>query len=210
LAAFLADIETTEYRDNFSACYQVGLAYLNLGRFDDALAALGDALLVRPNDRELRVLLTEVARLVRAGESLPETVGNRRAILVADSSGAVRKLVSMLLQEHGYRAHTAATGYEAVDLLRERGVPDLVLLDIDLPGLDGFQLCRLLRQNPDTADLPIVLLTSQDGFLARVRGRLAGATEHLGKPFERETLLRLVARHCQARQPAQTASETQA
>src|SRR5262249_23595115 len=153
-------------------------AYLNLHRFDTALAALRDALRLRPADREVRALVDEVARLAPDGPVTEKPLSGP-AVLVAAASGAVRKLAQLTAEPHGSEVRSAADGYEAVDLLRDHGPPALVLLDVDLPGLDGYQLCRLLRQNAATADLPILLLTDQDGFLARMRGRLAGATEHL-------------------------------
>jgi CheY-like chemotaxis protein len=204
VAAFLAEMESGDYTHHFAACYQVGLAYLNLRRFDAALNALSEALRLRPDDREIRALVTEVARLVQADNTAPPD-DRRHTVLIADGSPAVCKLVSMLLEENGYQARSAADGYEVVDLLREQGPPDLFLLDADLPGLDGYQLCRLLRGNPDTADRPIVLL-GQDSILTKVRRGLAGASGHLNKPFRPAALLHVVARHCRPSDPAPTAN----
>jgi twitching motility two-component system response regulator PilG len=205
LAAFLVEVEADDYTDNFAACYQVGLAYLNLRRYSAALAALREAQRLRPDDQEVGVLVAEVARLAPDAPD-PGAGGAGRTVLIADASSAVLKLVSLVLRERGYRVLAAADGYEVIDLLREHGPPNLFLLDTDLPGHDGLRLCRLLRQNDDTARLPVILLDGHDGFLSKVRGRLAGVTGHLAKPFRSEALLRVLACHCPPAHPAAAAN----
>ena len=103
----------------------------------------------------------------------------------------------MALECGGYTVRGAADGYEAVDLLRDRGAPDLILLAAALPGgLDGYQLCKLLRENPTTADLPILLMSEKAGLFRKMRGGLAGATAELAAPFTAEELMRVVGGYC--------------
>jgi twitching motility two-component system response regulator PilG len=128
-------------------------------------------------------------------EKLRQPVGT---ILVVDDSPTLRKLVSLTVERRGFRAHAAADGTEAIQMIRDLGVPDLILLDVDLPGMDGYQLCRLLRHNADTGRVPIVLLASKDGFFHKMRGRLVGSDHSLAKPFEPEALLRVVEHFCRA------------
>jgi twitching motility two-component system response regulator PilG len=118
------------------------------------------------------------------------------AVMVVDDSPTVRKLVSITMERQGHRVITAADGYEAADRLREQGIPDLILLDIAMPGLDGYTVCRFFRQNAATANLPIIMLSGKDGFFSKVRGRVAGSTEYVTKPFKPEALLALVEKYC--------------
>jgi twitching motility two-component system response regulator PilG len=121
-----------------------------------------------------------------------------QTVLVVDDSPTIRKLVTLTVERRGYRVRTASDGFEAVNLIRDHGVPDLILLDINMPGMDGYQLCRMLRQNADTTNVPIVLLSGKDGFFSKMRGRMAGSDQYLTKPFEPEALLRVVERYCPA------------
>jgi twitching motility two-component system response regulator PilG len=130
-----------------------------------------------------------------------QPAGPPRTVLVVDDSPTVRKLVTLTVERHGYRAWVAADGYEAVDLLRERGVPDVILLDISMPGMDGYQLLKLLRQNAETAALPIIMLSGKDGFFSKVRGRICGSTEYLTKPFDPEKLLSVLDKYTAPNDP---------
>jgi len=118
---------------------------------------------------------------------------------VVDDSPTVRKLVSITMERHGHKVIAAANGYEAADRLRDQGIPDLILLDIAMPGLDGYQVCRFFRENAATANLPIIMLSGKDGFFSKVRGKFAGSTEYVTKPFKPEALLQLVEKYCEAK-----------
>ena len=113
---------------------------------------------------------------------------------MVDDSPTICKLVSLTLEKHGYRVITAASGLEALAKLND-GLPSLILLDITMPGIDGYQLCRIIRGNQETASIPVVMLTGKDGFFDKVKGRIAGSTEYITKPFNPEALLRAVERH---------------
>ncbi len=195
LIAFIADFEATDSQKDFVACYQLALAQLNLRRFEAARAALTQALLLKPDNEAVRTAVEELTRVCEEKTHEPAS-GPRRTVLVVDDCPSIRRLVSLTLEARGFEVRTAGDGYEAVDVLRDQGVPDLVLLDIVMPGLDGYQLCKLLRQNPDTARLPIVMISGQDGFFSKMRGHMAGVTEYLTKPFESQGLVRIVERYC--------------
>ena len=68
-------------------------------------------------------------------------------------------------------------------------VPDLVLLDISMPRMDGYEVCKSIRANVATRDVPIVMISGNDGFFDKVRGRVAGATDYITKPFGPEALM---------------------
>jgi CheY-like chemotaxis protein len=109
-------------------------------------------------------------------------------ILVVDDSPTLRALLERRLTAAHYRVAVATTGEEALVQLRQVG-PDLVLLDILLPGIDGLEVCRRLRANPRTARLPIVLLSTLDTLKARIAAFRAGADDYLVKDADLSDLL---------------------
>ena len=108
-------------------------------------------------------------------------------ILVVDDTPANIKLLGDLLRVKGYEVETAASGEQALEAIA-RGAPDLVLLDIMMPGLNGYEVCRKIRENPATALLPVVLCTSLDPAQERVKGIEAGADDFLSKPVNQPEL----------------------
>jgi twitching motility two-component system response regulator PilG len=86
----------------------------------------------------------------------------------------------------------AEDGFDGLSKIVEHS-PDIVFCDIMMPRLDGYQTCSLVRQNPQFAKLPFVMLSSKDGLFDRARGAMVGSTEYLTKPFTRESLLNVVA-----------------
>ena len=123
---------------------------------------------------------------------IPEPGNSKRRVLVVDISRTIRKLVGITLSMDGYRAEEAADLLEAADRIREKGVPDLFVFDINAGGADVYEFCELLRQNPDAKDVPIILLTGKDGQYDRFRARVAGIDLFLPKPLQPERLLRTV------------------
>jgi len=109
-------------------------------------------------------------------------------ILVVDDVPQNVKLLADLLTVKGYRAVTAASGAEALKLVQSER-PDLVLLDIMMPGMSGYEVCRTLRADPATEVLPIVMVTSLDPTEERVKGIEAGADDFLTKPINQGELL---------------------
>ncbi len=109
-----------------------------------------------------------------------------RTVLVVDDEPAIRSYVRAALEGAGYRVLDAPDGASALELLARGERPDLILLDIALPGMNGLDLCRRLRNEPATAAIPVLLLTG----LPRERriADQAGATGVIGKPFSPTTL----------------------
>jgi CheY-like chemotaxis protein len=104
-------------------------------------------------------------------------------ILVADDDQILQRLLLHTLKLEGYEVLTARDGDEALDIVnRER--PDLVILDVMMPGLNGFELCQTLRQQPDTVTLPIIMLSGLSDVQEKVSGLRAGADEYLTKPID--------------------------
>jgi len=115
-----------------------------------------------------------------------------RTILVVDDEPALLRLMSFLLQRKGYVMLTATNGEEALDVVREQR-PDLVVLDIMMPRLDGYEVAAAIRADPQIADLPIIMLSAKAQEEDIERGRAAGVDIYITKPFEPEALAATVA-----------------
>jgi twitching motility two-component system response regulator PilH len=115
------------------------------------------------------------------------------SILVVEDSPTERQLIGKMLQDNGYRVLLAADGNEALAIV-ERERPALLLLDVVLPGPNGFQICRQLKSSPKTKDIRIVLVTSKNQESDRFWGMKQGADEYLAKPFNADELLASVKR----------------
>jgi len=108
-------------------------------------------------------------------------MGRVAHILVVDDQRANVEMAAELLRVRGYRVDTAVSGEEALERVRSEP-PDLLVMDIVMPGLDGYEVCRRLRAREETALLPIVLVTSLDPYAERLKGIEAGADDFLSKP----------------------------
>jgi len=103
-------------------------------------------------------------------------------ILVADDDADIRLLVVMRLQHSGHEVTGVPDGRAALDACRESG-PDLVVLDVMMPGMDGLEACRELRAHPTTAKTPVILLTARAQTADVEAGLAAGADDYVTKPF---------------------------
>jgi DNA-binding response OmpR family regulator len=112
-------------------------------------------------------------------------------VLVVDDDEDIRVLVAARLEAAGFRADTAADGPEALRAIRDDR-PDLVILDVMMPGMTGFDVCREIREDPAVADLPVIMLTARDDGAAKLLGRARGADRYLSKPFDAPDLLSAV------------------
>src|SRR5919202_5944459 len=112
------------------------------------------------------------------------TVSDRdpRMILVVEDEDYLRGLIRLALERAGYRVRDVADGEAALDLVaRQR--PDLILLDVDLPGIDGFAVCERLKADPSTSGIRILMLTAMSEEADRERGLQVGADGYVAKPF---------------------------
>jgi putative two-component system response regulator len=108
-------------------------------------------------------------------------------MLVVDDEPQNRRVLSRLLTEQGYVVQTASAGEEALEML-EASAADILLLDVQMPGLDGFEVCRRVKENPRTRLTPVVLVTGLDAHEHRLKGINAGADEFISKPYNIEEL----------------------
>jgi len=109
-------------------------------------------------------------------------------VLVVEDEPDIRDLIALHLARDGFRCRTAATGTEALRAVRAHS-PDLVILDLMLPEMDGLDVCRQLRHEPRTAALPIIMLTAKTDEVDRVLGLELGADDYVAKPFSPKELV---------------------
>ncbi|MEG0859955.1 MAG: Hpt domain-containing protein [Pseudomonas sp.] len=113
-------------------------------------------------------------------------------VMVVDDSVTVRKVTGRLLERHGMNVLTAKDGVDAMALLQEHR-PDILLLDIEMPRMDGFEVATQIRHDPDLKDLPIIMITSRTGQKHRDRAMSIGVNDYLGKPYQESVLLQSIA-----------------
>ncbi|KRA46813.1 Hpt domain-containing protein [Pseudoxanthomonas sp. Root630] len=146
------------------------------------------------------VVILDAAPLVRrhlaqpAQPAQPTTAVEQRRVplvMVVDDSLTMRKVTSRVLERHNFEVAAARDGVEALEKLEER-VPDLMLLDIEMPRMDGYELATAMKADPRFKDVPIVMITSRTGDKHRQRAFDIGVQRYLGKPYQELDLLRNV------------------
>jgi CheY-like chemotaxis protein len=114
-------------------------------------------------------------------------------ILIVEDDADLREMMTQLLSLEGFEAHAVANGREALDYLRQAGErPDVILLDLMMPVMDGWEFRRQQRSDPDFADVPVIVLSALDP----ARGADIGAIEFLKKPLDFDRLLELIRQYC--------------
>lgn len=115
-------------------------------------------------------------------------------ILIVDDTPANLDAISTVLSDAGYEIAVATSGERALQLLQRRS-PDLILLDIRMPGIDGFETCDRIKANPKTCDIPIVFMTSLIDVNNKIKGFNCGAVDYISKPFQEQEILARVRTH---------------
>jgi chemosensory pili system protein ChpA (sensor histidine kinase/response regulator) len=147
------------------------------------------------------VVILDLLALIRAQSSGGQSVTRRtvagasrtRSVMVVDDSVTVRKVTSRLLERQGMDVMVAKDGIEAISLLQERR-PDVMLLDIEMPRMDGFEVARQVRHDDRLADLPIIMISSRTGEKHQEHAAQLGVNSFLGKPFQENQLLATIDR----------------
>ena len=146
---------------------------------------LGDASVVPV--LELMDLARRIGTIVPYQEEVPEESTEKR-ILVVDDSVTMRKVSTRLLERNHFIVETAKDGLDAIDVL-QHFKPDLIMLDIEMPRMDGFEFAAHVRQNSDVPNVPIVMVTSRTGDKHRERAGQIGVQGYLGKPYREDILM---------------------
>ncbi len=126
--------------------------------------------------------------------STPERVERRRnrrvvppmgtSVLIVDDSSTIRFVMSKMLWESGYKVVEATNGREGIDMALEHS-PDLIFMDVVMPGINGFQATRVLRKNSDTKDIPIIIISGNKQAVEQFWAGKIGANDYMEKPFNR-------------------------
>lgn len=114
-----------------------------------------------------------------------------KKILIADDEEDIKVVVQVFLESKGFEIVTAFDGLDALDQAKKEK-PDLIILDVMMPIIDGFEVCAKLKADPELAAIPVVMLSASSHAESRQRGLDAGAVEYLIKPFEPEQLETLI------------------
>lgn len=170
----------------------VGVQLVSVGSISGA-TILGDGSVVIILDLvALARSAGSIARLRAASQAdlkvSPVVVAQKQTIMVVDDSVTVRKVTTRLLERNGYQVIQAKDGVDAMSKLEEAH-PDLMLLDIEMPRMDGFEVATLVRHNPRLSYLPIIMITSRTGEKHRERAYSVGVNGYMGKPFQEQILL---------------------
>ncbi len=166
--------------DDFDTQYFLGAAYLNLCDTYSALRHFRRAEQLDPRGWDLRDVIARLSK--------------RPLIMIVDDCLTIRAMVSRVLERAGYQCLPVAGGIDALSYLEEE-TPQFVLLDVSMPYIDGYTLCREIKARPKSRKTTVVMLSANDSFLDKVKGRTAGAADYLTKPFEPALLLRVVRKY---------------
>lgn len=175
------------------------IALLNAHKVEEAVSTVREAIRTWPKSEEFAGLLQQMLKIRskrswEVQEQVTESAINiLPMVLVIDDSPTVRKVISSTFEKDGtMRVLAAESGYEAFRLIRANNIPDLILLDVMMPGADGYDVMKLLKNNPQTKPIPVVMLTGKGGIINKMKGKFAGATAYLTKPINTDELLETV------------------
>jgi DNA-binding response OmpR family regulator len=120
-----------------------------------------------------------------------------KLVMVIDDSATVRKIVETCLKREGFDVKSFPDGVEAMRWLTEpeARIPNLVILDIGLPKMDGYEVARRLKTKPQFSNTVIIMLSRRDGMIDKLKGRLAGAKDYLTKPFKTQDIIAVIESH---------------
>lgn len=138
---------------------------------------------------------SEHANVSQTHQTESRTGLDQKIIMVVDDSQTVRNIMALILNRAGYRSVRVASAMEALHTLTEL-IPDLIFLDVTLPGMDGLDICKIIKENPRTKKVPVVMLSGNSEVFDKVMGRLAGASDYITKPFEPETIINSINKFC--------------
>jgi twitching motility two-component system response regulator PilG len=172
----------------------LGIGHLNLRNLQYGFECLQRASKLNPDNAALAERVNALRSRIEEVKSCQDDqdlVSKGKTILVVDDSPTVRKLIAEKLKSSGHTVFCSADGVEALKSL-ENTVPDLILIDINMPTMDGYQACSLIRNNPATKNVPIIMVSGKDGPFDEVRGKMVGTTGYITKPFGPETLMKTV------------------
>lgn len=199
-----------EREPNINAHYYLAMAHLNLKQWEESLKWLDKIVKLNANNQffsdQLEILLNHMAstgvissqemppeKAVEDSSSVVDEIYTTKVLVVEDSS-TTRKVISVTLEQNGYETIEARDGLEALSRLNENK-PDLILLDIILPKMDGYKILSIIKDSPEHKNIPVIMLTSKDRFMDKVKGKVSGSAAYLTKPFDPKQLVETIEKH---------------
>lgn len=190
---------------NFNNVYlhfYLAMAYLNRGYYQEALAQMNEAAKLVPYNNALIKQSSLLASYMQTVGLMASPVQNtektsmlsRGKVLVVEDSMVTRKVIARTLIANNYEVSEAKDANQALDYIAHNN-PDLVLLDIILPGKDGYQILAEIRKKPPLTKTPVIMLTSRDSLFDKLKGKVSDANEYLTKPFQPDELLLVVKKY---------------
>ncbi|PIE56853.1 MAG: response regulator receiver protein [Desulfobulbus propionicus] len=191
------------------ATYCLALIQLNSGNLEEALGYLDRVAKIAPDkaffSNQLKLLMTYLVRVEtvnNAPEELSEPEPEReeelgkvqKTILVIEDSSTTRKVICIALSRKGYKVIEAENGLEALSKISEER-PHLIMLDVILPKMDGYKILSIVKGNREFKDIPVIMLTSKDGLINKMKGRMGGSAAYLTKPFDPDEMIEEIEKH---------------
>ncbi|MFW5799753.1 MAG: response regulator, partial [Spirochaetota bacterium] len=133
--------------------------------------------------------IKEIVSLIKSLEK--SNLENPVKVLIVDDSRIIRTMLSYTFNKEGFTIKTAENGKEALEILKTYK-PDFITMDVDMPGIDGYHTSKLIRGNPETTDIPIIMITSVNSVESRIKGFESGVVEYYTKPFEPMELIEYI------------------
>lgn len=197
--------DVIEREKNVNAQYYLAMAHLNLAQWEQALKRLTETGRLAPQNkffsRQLQALQNHLAGKKPSAEqeavpsredpepdAASQTKSKGYKILVADDSAIARKVASIALGSRGFEILEAKNGMEALARLK-KDRPDLILLDVVMPGIDGYKTLSIIKDNAEFKHIPVFMLTGRDKIFDKIKGKMSGSEEYLTKPFDPEELV---------------------
>jgi chemosensory pili system protein ChpA (sensor histidine kinase/response regulator) len=157
-----------------------------------SVAASGEAPVDMPPAQSLAdAIATTSATAAFMSDDVPKPVRSNPLVMVVDDSLTVRKITSRMLTREGFEVATAKDGVDGLQQLQDIE-PDIILLDIEMPRMDGFEFARNVRADQKTKHIPIIMITSRTADKHRNHAIELGVNEYMGKPYQEEQLLTLI------------------
>jgi twitching motility two-component system response regulator PilG len=195
-------LSASDLEANPNVLYFLALAYLHQDEPENALEHLKKSVKAAPSVTFLANQLQTLEKLLAitkdTKQSAPpqeKAASHDKKILVVEDSATTRRFIVKALTDAGYKTIQAGDGLEALSKLNAE-TPDLILLDIILPKMDGYKVLSIIRNSTkEISDIPVIMLTSKDGMFDKLKGRVAGSSAYLTKPFVPKVLIETIEKH---------------
>ena len=211
---FIRGIKTGSFSFSDAYVFRSGTTVFRSGTTSANLPATAEIirlLSLAPEDRSRRSVPVQSTSVGPVDQSVANPISQKNAsaansfttlpvaipaktILVVEDSTTTRKVIVRILVDGGYSVLEAENGMAAFAQLSETK-PDMMLLDIVMPGIDGYKVLSMIRKHDTFKNMPVIMLTSRDGLLDKLRGKMGGSDEYLTKPFTAEQLLAKVSKY---------------